>query len=202
MFFSQESLTALEQWIDSFHCYDTADDWRNAFDPEWRAIWQPWFPYTLDDIDWNQLTMIDYGSYGVVFATGAQTQTVVKLAYNMDEEEIIRQNHFARQGKAVPVFHYLPIVPPPGIAKLCCPQHGVTSRRNFCTCRESVGGALMPRVELLGLYGPVSDENIQYFMDSMYRECWDTFQFSWEPNERNVARFQGKLVALDFGNVP
>ena len=201
MFFSQESLVALEEWKDSFFLSEREDIWRNVLSPQWRTYWQSWFPYILDDVDWSQLKRIDNGSYGVVFATGAQTKTVVRLAYNMDEAEIERQNHFARQGKSIPVFDYASIVPPPEGAKLCCPQHGVTSWPKFCTCHLSVGAALMPRVEDLGLYGSVTDETIQNFMDSIYRECHNAFQFSWEPHERNIALFQGELVAIDFGDV-
>ncbi|HEU5376887.1 MAG TPA: hypothetical protein VFV38_15735 [Ktedonobacteraceae bacterium] len=38
MFFSQDALIALEQWIESFADYESIEAWRSALSPTWTMM--------------------------------------------------------------------------------------------------------------------------------------------------------------------
>lgn len=209
MWFSKEALEMLQYWIDDYYTYDTEEEWRKTFDPAWCAYWQEWFPAMLFDLEWEHLSVIGHGSYSVVFATGKHTRTAVKVAPKIEDDEIRRQNYFAEREMAVPVFHVEELTAPPQITRLCCYKHGLPHLpRSWCTCHNPLTMALMPRVEPLipdwddpAIWAEeyVIDPEVLAFMRKVDQECQNMFHKPWDMAERNVGRFQGKLVALDFG---
>ncbi|MFQ5875923.1 MAG: hypothetical protein ACE5JL_19280, partial [Dehalococcoidia bacterium] len=66
-----------------------------------------------------------------------------------------------------------------------------------CTCGEPQAILLMPLAEPVGQ--DVSPEELQAFMGDISAACLAQLDHYWDWRPSNVAAYQGRLVALDFG---
>ncbi len=160
-------------------------------------------PQWLRDIGWRKRRVIGMGGYSVVYAI--VTGLCVKVG-QIAEDEAEAQRHLAGRGLALPVLDYASGV---GLAAVihreCCGRHGV--RRDIlaedgvpCTCREALDALLMPIADLA-----VStwDEATRFrFRLQVDQVCEKELDRIWDNRPANLACYQGRLVALDFGEPP
>lgn len=87
-----------------------------------------------------------------------------------------------------------------------CPGHGARSdiiglgpedEAWACTCGQPQAVLLMPRAEAVG--PETSPEALRVFMRDVSVACWLDLGRCWDHRPANVARYGGRLVALDFG---
>ena len=146
----------------------------------------------LQPIDWKKARYLDGGGFAAVFDLG--DGTVVKVG-DIDPKEKESQEIMAGRGRALPVLEYEEDAEIPSkIRKLSCPEHGprkhIVAEGDGCLCHEQLSILRMPRAE-----PAVAD---QAFMDAVLEESL-SLPNVWDARPANVARWQGKLVALDFG---
>lgn len=157
------------------------------------------FP-TIAAIDWDQADRIGMGGYAVVYRVGPGV--VVKVG-RVKPEEVEAQRYWARRLLALPVWDYRPKGPVPArIAQELCPVHGI--RREIlpegapCSCDvEHHDLLLMPEAD----NAPVDTKSQAYraFVMFFSRDCEQQLGHYWDARPSNVASYQGRLVALDFG---
>ena len=154
--------------------------------------------YSIADIDWSKCTPAGMGGYAVVYRVAPG---VVAKVGQVEPEEVAAQRHFAGQALALPVLDYQEEWPVPNqIDREVCPVHGL--RREIlpeaytCTCGSDHGVLLMPEAEL-----PVDTNSAEYraFIMGFSRDCEQQLGHLWDARPANVARYRGKLIALDFG---
>lgn len=159
----------------------------------------------IRDIQWRKRHVIGMGGYSVVYAIASGL--CVKVG-KITEGEAETQRHLARRGLAVPVRDHAPglelaVV----IHRECCGRHGV--RRDtrsvaedgvLCTCGEGLDALLMPIAD-----PDISawDERARHaFRLQVDRVCEEELRNIWDFRPANLACYQGRLVALDFGEPP
>jgi hypothetical protein len=149
----------------------------------------------MSDVNWGEATLINHGGYGVIYRVAPSV--VAKVAPRIDAREIAAQLYFSAKQMALPIFSYSQgLFLTPRIHRQCCGPHGV--RELFdegCTCNDPVDVVLMPEAERVCLYS----EEVAAFMDEVTEACVNEINRAWDCRLENVARYQGRLVALDFG---
>lgn len=158
----------------------------------------------IAEIEWDRRKIIDGGGYALVYEVAPG---VVAKVGNLEPDEVEAQEHFAAQGKALPVWDYKSMVDLPlEVSKEACPFHGARAdilpfgpddEDWACTCGELQAILLMPRAEEVGQ--ETSPEDLASFMEDVSTACWVELNRCWDLRPANVARYQGHLVALDFG---
>jgi hypothetical protein len=154
---------------------------------------------TVDDVDWERRTVIGRGGFALVYRV---TPEVVAKVGDIQPAEAEAQQHFARQGLALPVLNYQEEVELPAeVSREACPIHGkrvdiLPEEGYVCTCGRAVAVLLMPLADDLD---GVSQEELQTFMMGFSRDCEEQLGLCWDARPRHVARYAGRLVALDFG---
>lgn len=157
-------------------------------------------PDRIAAINWQRRTIIGGGGLASVYRVAPGVAAKVG---EIKPEEVEAQRHFARQGMALPVLDYQAAVELPAkVSREACPVHG--HRREFlpegydCTCGQPRAVLLMPTADDNALED-VSREELQAFMMGFSRDCEQQLGHCWDARPANVARYQGRLVALDFG---
>lgn len=153
---------------------------------------------TIRDIEWEKSEHINDGGYGVIFRVAPSI--VAKVADGVDRisrEEVDAQQYFAQRNEALPVYDYAQtLVLPAYIRQCCCSVHGVRGiAPGVCTCRYPVDVLLMPEATIAHDFSG----QVIAFIEKIVRECQSALGRSWEGKYANVGRYQGHLVALDFG---
>ncbi len=153
----------------------------------------------VSDVDWARRTVIGGGGFALVYRV---TPEVVAKVGDIQPAEAEAQQHFARQGLALPVLDYQEEVELPiEVSREACPVHGkrvdiLPEEGYVCTCGQPVAVLLMPLADDLD---GVSQEELQTFMMGFSRDNEEQLGLYWDARPRNVARYAGRLVALDFG---
>lgn len=130
----------------------------------------------------------------------------------MRPNEVKRQAWFAAQNRALPVLDYLAaIFLSQDVAQECCHVHGprkdmpqfdiwpklIRTGEITCSCDQPLSVILMPKADLPG---DVSKEKLIQFAWGTHILCETQIGFSfYDRRASNVARYQDRLVALDFG---
>jgi hypothetical protein len=141
------------------------------------------------------------GGYAVVYRVKPGLAAKVGC---IELAEVAAQRHFAGQGLALPVLDYRAEWPVPDqIGREVCPVHGL--RREIlppaagysCTCGFDPAILLMPEADGI----PVDPTSTEYraFVMGFSRDCEQQLGLYWDARPANVARYRGRLVALDFG---
>ena len=156
--------------------------------------------FRIADIDWSKCEPAGMGGYAVVYRVAPG---VVAKVGRIEPEEAAAQRHFARQGLALPVLDYRAAWPAPErIDRELCPRHGlrqeILPEGYPCTCGTLAHDVLlMPETDA----APVDPTSIdcQAFVMGFSRDCEAQLGHLWDARPANVARYRGRLVALDFG---
>lgn len=156
--------------------------------------------FRIADIDWSKCEPAGMGGYAVVYRVAPG---LVAKVGRIEPEEAAAQRHFARQGLALPVFDYHADWPvPERIDRELCPLHGlrqeILPEGYHCTCGSLAHAVLlMPETD----DAPVDPASVEYraFVLGFSRDCLQQLSRLWDARPANVARYQGRLVALDFG---
>jgi hypothetical protein len=153
--------------------------------------------FRVGKIDWRQRKLIGGGGLAVIYEVAPG---VVAKVGDVQPEEARAQRYFARQGQALPVWDYAEEVAlPDEVSQEVCAIHG--ERSSFlpdgyeCTCGSAQAVLLMPKANVAG----VKAEEAQAFMAGFAQDCYEQLGRYWDARPANVARYQGRLVALDFG---
>jgi hypothetical protein len=153
----------------------------------------------IAQVDWKRRKALDGGGYAMVYEIAPG---VVAKVGEIKPNEAWMQQYYAGKKRALPVFDYQPEVElPTAVSKECCPVHGL--RREIlpdhgyaCTCGKPQAVLLMPKAELPE---DLKSEAVRAFMMGFAQECDREFDFYWDSRPKNVARYEGQWVALDFG---
>jgi hypothetical protein len=137
------------------------------------------------------------GGYAVVFRLHGLAVKVGRVA----PQEADYQRLFAARGLALPVLACYPALDglPEPVRREVCPLHGV--RREImpapapCRCNEPPAALLMP---LTDANATIEADDLRAFIMGFSREAEQAGLF-WDARPSNVARYRGRLVALDFG---
>jgi hypothetical protein len=159
--------------------------------------------YSADDITawpWPEREMLGLGGFAVVYQLHGLAAKVGQIA----PDEVAAQRHFAHVGLMLPVLLYQPQVTLPSDVSLeVCPRHGLRREflpdGQFCTCRHQQDILLMPVAEPL-----TETEDTQLytraFIAGFARDCERELDRLWDTRPSNVARYQGRMIALDMGH--
>jgi len=145
--------------------------------------------------NWNERTILGMGGYAVVYDWQGQALKVGGI----EPDEVEAQRHFAGQGLALPVLGYWPEIDlPESISREVCPVHGVRreilpAEHQSCSSGEPQAALLMPVAD-----GGEADE-LRAFIAGFAQDCEQQLGRFWDTRPGNVARYRGRLVALDFG---
>lgn len=153
----------------------------------------------ISQIDWKRRKIIGGGGFALVYQVAPGVAAKVG---QIGQKEVEAQRHFARQRQALPVLDYqAEVVLPARISREVCPIHGPRKKilpedGYICMCNSPQAVLLMPLAE--SAEGLSSDE-IRAFMIGFSRDCEQQRGHYWDARPANVARYQGQLIALDFG---
>ncbi len=152
----------------------------------------------VEAIDWEDRQVLDGGGFALVYQV---TPGVAAKVGNVRSDEAMAQRHFAAQGKALPVFDYEESVDlPDDVSQEVCPVHGeradIVPVGADCTCGEPQSILLMPLAE--PAWEEANSPEGRAFMEGIIDECDELGRY-WDDRSGNLARYQGRLVALDFG---
>lgn len=153
----------------------------------------------IRQINWKQRNILDGGGYALVYEVAPG---VVAKVGDIKPNEAWLQQYYAEKKQALPVLDYqLEVALPAEVNKECCPLHGL--RREIlpeqgysCTCGKPQAVLLMPKAELPE---DLKSEEVRAFMMGFSKDCEQEFGFYWDARPKNVARYEGRWVALDFG---
>ncbi len=146
---------------------------------------------------WPERVILGMGGYAVVYRL---LGLAVKLG-RVTSPEADTQRLFAARGLALPVLAYYPELAglPDPVRREVCPRHGV--RREIlpapapCRCAELPAALVMP---LTDAHATIEPDDLRTFIMGFSREA-EQSGLVWDARPANVARYQGRLVALDFG---
>lgn len=153
----------------------------------------------ISQINWKRRKIIGGGGFALVYQVAAG---VVAKVGQIGQKEVEAQRHFARQQQALPILDYQAEVElPDRVSREVCPLHGPRKKilpedGYSCTCNTPQAVLLMPLAE--STEGVSSDE-ISAFLMGFSRDCERQLGHYWDARPANVARYQGRLIALDFG---
>jgi PRTRC genetic system protein C len=155
-------------------------------------------PPSLRAVNWADRSVLGGGGYAVVYRINDFALKVGRI----EPDEVEAQRHFATQGLALPVLSYQPELDlPEAVSRELCPRHGLRQEilplDQPCSCDEAQAALLMPVADC-DLAGVAPDE-IRAFIAGFARACETQLGRFWDTRPSNVACYQGRLVALDFG---
>jgi hypothetical protein len=159
------------------------------------------FP-TVAEIDWEARQRLGMGGFAVVYRVAPGVAAKVGQMGAIDPNEVEAQRYFARRFLALPVWDYqagchLPLA----VNREVCPRHGV--RREIlrpgqsCACGRPLDVLLMPEAD--PTWVDTSSAEYRAFVMFFARDCQTQLGRAWDARPANVAYYQGRLVALDFG---
>lgn len=159
--------------------------------------------YLADAIDawpWAKRDLLGMGGYSLVYRLGSLAVKVGRI----EPAEVAAQRHFAQVGLALPALLYRPQADLPlEVSYEVCPRHGL--RRDIlpdgqvCTCGQPADLLLMPIADPIP---DAEDDSLltRAFIAGVARDCERELKRLWDTRPANVARYRGRLVALDFGD--
>lgn len=153
----------------------------------------------ISQINWKRRKIIGGGGFAVVYQVAPG---VVAKVGQIGQKEVEAQRYFARQKLALPVLDYQPEAELPAkVSREVCPIHGPRKKilpedGYVCTCNSAQAVLLMP---LADSTDGVSIDEIRGFLTGFSRDCEQQLGHYWDARPANVACYQGRLIALDFG---
>lgn len=154
---------------------------------------------------------LDNGAYRAVYRVAPGL--VVKIGL-IDPDEVDAQHHLAAQARALPVLGYDEVPELPNwlerhACALCSSRDagvqpndgGNLSDYYTCSCGMQ-SAVLMPEAVPVAMGDSSPDDEIAAFMREIKAICLEELDRPWDAAARHVARYQGRLVALDFGLAP
>ncbi|MCQ3980771.1 MAG: hypothetical protein DPW09_45810 [Anaerolineae bacterium] len=153
----------------------------------------------ISQINWKRRKIIGGGGFALVYQVAPG---VVAKVGQIGQKEVEAQRHFARQQQALPVLDYQAEVELPArVSREVCPIHGPRKKilpedGYLCTCNSPRSVLLMPLADSIE---GVSGDEIRAFLMGFSRDCEQQRGHYWDARPANVARYQGRLIALDFG---
>ena len=156
----------------------------------------------IDTLDWHAATFIASGCSGVVYEV--LPGVVAKVSPRIATSEAGIQVLLAQEGLALPVVTYAQGVwLPLAIRRAACSPHGV--RRwsgSHCTCQQAADVLLMPKASRICTDDELEDnDELTVLAERVGRVCWSTAHHLWDCHAGNIAVYQSRYVALDFGDV-
>jgi hypothetical protein len=159
-------------------------------------------------IDWQQAQCIGNGAWGDIWCIG--NGIVAKVGINIAQDEALAQQYvYERYNAALPVLGYQgAVMLPERIRSSYCPKHGhgeSDERRGIfkgyyekeCSCDLPLDVLCMPRADPDYAFF-AWQVSIERFTRHITTICQEELQRSWEAHEKNMAWWNGHLVALDF----
>jgi hypothetical protein len=155
----------------------------------------------ISSIDWQRAIFLASGCSGVVYEIAPSI--VAKVAPCIKPQEAHLQSLLAREDLALPVLGYAQRVwLPQEIRQAACSPHGIRRwTAGCCTCNHSVDILLMPRVERIGTDNELDHAEVVILRARVERLCKLIYQGTWDCHAGNLAVYQGRYVALDFGDM-
>jgi len=158
-------------------------------------------PVALETIDWEHARLLSAaGAYGLIYRVAPGL--VAKVGFILPEEAHLQQR-LATCGKALPVLGYAEDVSLPlMISRTCCARHGrrwLPEDMIICCCGARLGVLLMPEADT-AIWEQYDMLTIAEFLEEVSTYCFEEFGHTWDVAERNLAIYNGHLVALDFGD--
>ena len=152
----------------------------------------------LGMVNWHSpdIEQVNVGSYSVLYKLAPGLVAKVGL---IEPEEAKAQEYFATLGLALPVIDYgFQVGVGEKVSRDVCSVHGIRPVvENYCSCGHSQAVLLMPEAHPPRGY---TEPEIITFMDHVSDIYARLFEQTWDYTMRNVAMYQGHLVALDFGD--
>jgi hypothetical protein len=162
----------------------------------------PIAPVSSEAIDWQAASYLASGCCGVVFAV--QPGIVAKVAPRILPHEASIQSTLAQEGLALSVLAYAQAQwLPSHIRQAACSLHGLRrlSFDSSCTCHLPVDVLLMPRAERICTDEEYADtDELVALAERVGQVCWHIGQYLWDEHAGNIAVYQGRYIALDFGD--
>lgn len=156
---------------------------------------------SLETIDWEHATLLSAaGAYGLIYRVA--TNVVAKVGFILPEEADL-QRRMAVRGQALPVLEYAEdVCLPLKISRAFCARHGrrvLPEDMIMCCCGARLGVLLMPEADtaVWDRFGALA---IAEFLEEVDTYCFEELGHNWDAEERNLAIYQGHLIALDFGD--
>jgi len=153
----------------------------------------------ISQIRWQQRRHLDGGGSAVIYRVAPG---IVAKVGEVAPEEAEAQQHFAGQGLALPVLDYREAVAlPAAVSREACPVHGV--RQEFlpagypCTCGQPRAVLLMPEADCAT---DIPRDDQRAFIMGFTGDAQQQLGLYWDARPSNMAWYQGRLIALDFGS--
>lgn len=158
-------------------------------------------PVSLDPIDWEHVPLLSAaGAYGLIYRV---VHGLVAKVGIIAREEADLQQHLAACGKALPVLGYAEDVSLPlTISRMFCAQHGrraLPKDMITCCCGMPLSVLLMPKADT-AIWETFDALTIAEFLEETSSYCYEELGHVWDAEERNLAIYNGHLIALDFGD--
>jgi hypothetical protein len=158
-------------------------------------------PLSPQTIDWTQaLLRSSIGAYGLVYEVAPGV--MAKVGFILPEEAE-RQGRLAERGWALPVLGYAQDLDLPRfISKAVCAEHGLRELDEdmvACCCDAPLSVLLMPEADP-AIWEHFDEAAVAAFIAQVDAYCSAELGADWDAEDRNVAVYQGRLVALDFGD--
>lgn len=158
-------------------------------------------PLSPETIDWKRaLLRSTIGAYALIYEVAPGV--VAKVGF-VAAEESERQGRLAERGWALPVLGYAGDLDLPRfISKAVCAEHGLRELPEdmvACCCDSPLAVLLMPEADP-AIWEYFDALTIAEFIEQVDAYCFEELGEQWDGEERNVAVYQGHLVALDFGD--
>jgi hypothetical protein len=154
-----------------------------------------------ETIDWERARLLSAaGAYGLIYRI---TDGLVAKVGFVEPEEAHLQQRLAVRGHALPVLGYAEDIDLPlTISRTFCARHGRRSLPKdmiICCCGARLGVLLMPEADT-AIWDHFDSLSIAEFLEEVSAYCFEELERNWDASERNLAIYQGRLVALDFGD--
>lgn len=162
------------------------------------------FPLTagpIDALDWSTATFIASGCSGVVYEV--TPGIVAKVSSSLSSAEATIQAVLAQEGLALPVLGYAQEMwLPDAIRRAACSPHGLRRwHEECCTCDQPAAILLMPRVERICRQDELQAAPVVSLIQRVKQVCRALTHQLWDCHTGNIALYQGRYVALDFGGM-
>jgi hypothetical protein len=154
-----------------------------------------------EPVDWEHATLLSANeAYGLIYRIAPNL--VAKVGFILPEETDLQQRLAAR-GQALPVLEYaLDVSLPLKISQMFCAKHGrrvLPEDMIICFYGAPLIVLLMPKTDT-AIWDRFDALTIAEFMEEVSTYCFEELGHTWDAEERNLAIYQGHLVALDFGD--
>jgi hypothetical protein len=152
-------------------------------------------------IDWERaLLRSASGGYALIYEV--IPGVVAKVGF-VEPEEASLQGKLAQRGWPLPVIGYAQATDlPPAITQAVCSEHGLRELPQdmiACSCGRPLSVLLMPEADP-DVWAHFDAPTVARFIEQVSSYCFEEPGERRNAEERNVAVYRGRLVALDCGD--